>query len=488
MSLSAVFNSARFALDTAAAQTALVSRNIAGADSPNFTRRSGEPGTYGLAGPGAWIRRAESPANFNRLTEAGAQSAGADALAAGVDRMRQIFGGDARENAPSTAITQLRAALRTSAVNPSDPVLAGRAVETARGLAGSISGAAQAVGALRSDIETDLAAEAGRLTGLLASFETVNTRIVSGSRVGADVTDLMDQRDGLIKTLSQSVGLRTMARADNDMVLQTDGGAMLFETRARSVEYRAADPVVPGQPGGRFLVDGVTVAGPGAVMPLTSGAVQGLVALRDGAALTMEAQLDEAARLLVTAFRETDQTGGGKPDKAGLFVIDGAASLPPGGVRVPGLALKLEIAASVDPAKGGNALLLRDGGMSGDADYRANATGSAGFNDRLNGLIAALDEEGATDVAVGLGARQSVSTFADRSFGWLEETRRDATGNAEFLAVVRQRSTDALAADTGVSLDAEMTRLLELERSYGASAKLIAVVDEMYATLLSAVR
>ena len=49
-------------------------------------------------------------------------------------------------------------------------------------------------------------------------------------------------------------------------------------------------------------------------------------------------------------------------------------------------------------------------------------------------------------------------------------------------------AADALTAETGVSLDAEMSRLLEIEQAYGASARLIATVGTMFDTLMAAVR
>lgn len=488
MSLSGVLHTARFALDSAAAQTAVVSRNIAGASDPNHVRKLIDPSVNPANGGDTRVIRAQSPSHFARATEARSEAAAAAAMQEGLDRMRALLGGDAAPGAPSAKIDMLRNALRTSAIDASDPVLAGRAIEAAGALAETIRSQASGLASIRDDAETKLAAKADAMNGSLAAFQSLNTRIVSGSRSGTDVTDLMDQRDVLVRQMSDSVGIRVTHRADNDMMLQTDSGVMLFETRARTVSFEPASPLQPGKPGGRFLIDGVTVAGPGAVMPVASGSVRGLTELRDGVALTQEAQLDETARLLVSAFRETDVSGSGKPDKAGLFVIDAAATIPPDGLRADGLARRLSIAPGVDPARGGDVARLRDGAINGDASYRANTAGAANFTGRLQELTAALDAPAAADPTAKLGSNRSVSEFAVRARGWLEETRKDATEKSEYLAVISRRTEESLASATGVSLDAEMTHLLELERSYGASAKLITVVDQMFASLLNAVR
>jgi flagellar hook-associated protein 1 len=490
VSLSGVLNTARFALDSAAAQTALVSRNIAGAGDAAYSRKIIDSRSYPSETGAPQIRRAENPALFARATEARSEFASASVLKDGLIQIRSLFGGDGQENAPSVLISNMQTALRTAASDPSDRMLAGRALDAASTLANSIRNNAVALSGQRNDIEARLGQEADKLNISLASFENLNSRIVAGTRLGQDTTDLRDQRDEVLRGISDVIGVKAFSRSDNDMVLQTDSGVLMFETRARPVSFQSASPMQAGQPGGRFMVDGVAVAGPNAVMPTGSGTVFGLITLRDGATLDAEAKLDETARMLISAFREKDQTTGGKLDIAGLFTADGSNTLPPDGFRVPGIAQRLAIAASVDPAQGGNINLLRDGGIGApaDADYRNNTNNLSGFTARLNLLAQATDQSVAVDANVGLGTSRSVADFSARAFGVIEEQRRNATDKAEFSSIVLQRSTQSLASETGVSLDAEMARLLELERSYSASAKIISTVDAMYDALLSAVR
>ncbi len=491
MSLSGVLNTARFALDSAAAQTALVSRNIAGADDASYSRKIVESRAYSTEYGSPQIRRAENPALFARATEARSESASAGIIKDGLTRIRSLFGGDDRENAPSTLISTMQTALRTAASDPSDRVLAGRALDAASALANSIRNNAAAISGQRNDIEARLGQEADKLNTSLASFESLNNKIVGGTRLGQDTTDLRDQRDEVLRNISNVIGVKAFARTDNDIVLQTDSGVLMFETRARPISFQPNSPLQAGQLGGRFMVDGVAVAGQNAVMPTSSGIVHGLIKLRDGATVEAEAKLDETARMLISAFREKDKTTGGtKPDIAGLFAADGLASLPPNGVRVPGIAQRLTIAASVDPAKGGNLNLLRDGGIGapGDPAYRSNLSNLSGFTAQLNQLAQATDQFMPVDAGVGLGTSRSVSDFSASAFGALEEERRSASDRAEFSSIVLERSTKSLASETGVSLDAEMARLLELERSYSASAKIMTVVSSMYDALFSAVR
>ena len=77
--------------------------------------------------------------------------------------------------------------------------------------------------------------------------------------------------------------------------------------------------------------------------------------------------------------------------------------------------------------------------------------------------------------------------YASSSVAWLEEARRTAGNEADYRSTLLERSSDALSKVTGVNLDEEMALMLELERTYQASSKLISTIDQMLGTLLAAV-
>ena len=62
-----------------------------------------------------------------------------------------------------------------------------------------------------------------------------------------------------------------------------------------------------------------------------------------------------------------------------------------------------------------------------------------------------------------------------------------ATTKRLYREMVLERTSDALSKATGVNLDEEMTLMLELERTYQASSKLISTIDSMLGSLLAAV-
>jgi flagellar hook-associated protein 1 FlgK len=271
------------------------------------------------------------------------------------------------------------------------------------------------------------------------------------------------------------------------MALYTDGGVTLFETEPRTVAFQPTISLAPGATGNAVIVDGVDITSPSSPMALQAGSLFGLVKLRDETTIQYQRQMDEIARGLITNFAETDQSAvPALPAAAGLFTWPGEPGIPPAGTVVDGLASSIRVHAAVDPAQGGQPSRLRDGGINGVA-YLANSSGAAGFTARLNKLVASFSTPLSFDPLSLLDTQTSLRAFAEQSTGWIEARRLEATTASELQASIKARATNALQKVTGVSIDEEMAQLLQLERSYQASSKLISTVDQMFASLLQAV-
>jgi flagellar hook-associated protein 1 FlgK len=385
-------------------------------------------------------------------------------------------------------VAALADAIQQYSAAPHDVTRGQSAVAAASRLAQALNSATQTVQDVRAQADADIANSVNRLNTLLAQFEAINTEIIKGTRSGADVTDYLDARDRTLASISEEVGVRTITRGDNDMVVFTDSGVTLFETRARTVSFTPTLIYSAGTTGNQVYVDGVPITGSGG-MAVESGRLKGLTGVRDDVAITYQRQLDEIARGLIEMFAESDQSAvPALPDAAGLFTYPGGPAIPPTGTVIAGLAGTISLNASVDPLQGGDPTLLRDGGIAGNPAYVYNSTGAAGFPDRLQELLDRFQVSRAFDGASGIDTTATLAGFSSSSVGWLQEARRAARDEAEYRTTLLDRSAEALSKETGVNLDEEMTRLLELERSYQASSKLISTIDTMLGSLIAAIR
>ncbi|MBY6240584.1 flagellar hook-associated protein FlgK [Methylosinus sp. Sm6] len=475
-------------------QINVVSRNIAGASTSGYAAKTALLTTNAYGGVNVdGVARATSNALFQKALQATSAQAASAAISDGLDQIDQIFGlststatDSSAGRSPATLIASLSSALQSYSVSPDDLTAAQSVLTAAQSLVGSLNDGANAVQNLRAQADGDIATAVDEINSLLGEFQKVNAEIVAGSQTGRDVSALQDQRDALLNQLSENIGVRTVTRANNDMVLYTDSGATLFETTARSVTFSATAGYSASTVGGSVYVDGVPVTGANAAMPIQSGKLQGLTQLRDVVAPQFQSQLDEVARGLIVAFAEADQGGGGA-SAPGLFTFAGATDVPSVGL-MPGLASEITINANADPTQGGSLDRLRDGGLAdpGNPAFTYNETGASGYSDRINELISALSAPQDFDTTAGVGTDRSIADYASSSMGWLEAQRQEASNSASYQETLVTQTSEALSNATGVNLDDQMSRMLDLENAYQASAKLLAAVDAMYKALFQA--
>jgi flagellar hook-associated protein 1 FlgK len=487
MTLSIGLHAALSGLSVTADQTAVVSRNVVRAGEPHASRKTANLVT--LPGGGvklASITRASNAALFDKMLVAASDAGTQQALLDALNKLDQTINDPELDSSPAALVAKLEEALQTYATAPQDSVVARTAVAAARDLVQGLNDATSLVQQTRAAADADMAASVDRINTLLAQFEAVNGEIVGGTRRGDDVTDQLDQRDQILASLAEEIGIRTVRRTDDDMAIYTDSGLTLFEGRPRTVTFDRTLSFAPATVGNAVYVDGVPVTSAQGSLVAKTGRLAGLAAVRDSVAVTYQSQLDEIARGLIGIFAESDQSATPTlPDVPGLFTYPGAPAMPASGTILVGLAGSIMVNSAADPTQGGDANLLRDGGMSGPA-YIYNQTGGAAYSARLQQLLDGLNAQQPFDPAAQAAPSATIAGFASSSAAWLEQTRTNASDDASYHNALLQRSSEALSNATGVNLDEEMTLLLELERSYQASTRLISTIDSMLGALLQA--
>jgi flagellar hook-associated protein 1 FlgK len=487
MSLSLASSIAQSSLASTAAQTAIVSRNIDGTNNPNYSRKIANLTTSSTGGGElVSVTRAASQALFDNMLVAQSGAASEAAVASGLNKLDQTVGDPANGKSIAALIGSFGNALQTYGASPNDTTVAQTAVAAASALSNALNTATTTVQGVRSQADADIATSVQKINSLLSQFQSLNATIVNGTASGADVTDAQDSRDAILSQLSQQVGIATTTGPNGGMSIYTDSGVTLFQGTARSVTFQVTGTYSAGTTGNSVFVDGVPITGSTSPMPIQSGTLAGLANLRDNVAVTYQNQLDETARGLIDAFAETDQTGASTTPLPGLFTTAGATSLPAAGLN-QGLAGQIIVNPSVDPSQGGNVNLLRDGAISGNANYSYNTNPpNASFTGRIQQLISAISAPQTFSSATGLNTNSNLTSFSAASVSWVEAARQKATNNSTYQNTLVSNSSTALSNATGVNLDTEMSKMLDLEHSYDASSKLISTISSMFTSLFNA--
>ncbi len=480
MSLQAAFRSAQSALAANAYQTATVSRNVSGADTSGYARRIVLVET-GQAGQ-------SSAARIMRATDSSLQNAALDArsivqrndeIAKSLEALQQIVGDPADEISPASRIAKLKSDLLKAAASPQDQASLAAAVNTASSLANCLNEATRTIQSARSQADLDMAASVATINSLLRDFETVNATIVSGQFKGGDDADALDRRDAILSDLSKEIGISTVTGPNGDISIYTDSGVALFQRTARTVSMEATDTYSASIAGHSVYIDGVAVTGPAAPMPLRAGSLAGLSQFRDSISVAYQSQIDEMAVGLISASSQAPQAPSQSANRTGLFTWSGAPATPASGLAGVASSIRVDPAVEQDPT------LLRDGGIGGP-DYVSNVTGSVSFSSRLYELVDALGAPRETNAPY-LPNRASVSDVALQSQAWLQGVRQQADEQSTNSNAILTQATAALSNAIGVNIDDQMSKMLDLENSYQAAAKMMATIDGMYAALFNAI-
>jgi flagellar hook-associated protein 1 FlgK len=490
MGLQVALTTARSSLAATGVQTSTISRNIAGANEGNVSRKNAALAT--MPGGGVYvstIQRAADNGVFRHLLNATSDSAKQNTVYNAIAAMSGATVDDPEnDHSPAAKLSALTTALDQYALTPDDVTLAQSFVTAAKNMAQSLNDATTQIQKTREQADAEMAISVDKIKDLLDRFESLNATIVRGTIAGVDTTDYEDMRDEVASQLSQEIGVRVETRANNDQAIYTDSGVTLFETTARSVEFAptfAYDATIGGN---AVYIDGVAVTGTSATMEIESGNLAGLADIRDKTSVTYQSQLDEIARGLIEIFAESDQDGAPvSPTLAGVFTYAGGPAMPTTGVVNVGLAGTIEVNALIDPSQGGNPSLVRDGGINGAPTYVYNTGGEAGFPARLDGLVSALHVDRTFDPTTLAKPSGTLIDFASSSTSWIESQRATADEGATYQTTLVQRSAEALSNTRGINMDDEMILMQQIERTFTASSKLIATVDVMLQNLLDAV-
>lgn len=483
MSLGAALQISQNSLANVSRQTNTVARNITDAADPSYSRRYSVVESQSL-GSRVSVLRVQIDQNLIRSgLEAQSQSSAQSILAEQLGRLGEALNGVDGERSVFTSLGSLQDRLQMWSTEPSNSLLAAATLQDAKSLADNLNSASAEVQRQRTAADKSIANDVSSLNKLLEEFHQANGKVTDGNHLGEPDFDALDQRAALLGEISQLVPVATISRENGDMALFT-GGRVLFETIPRRVAFKATASLGPGQVGGVVTVDGLRLRAGENANTTARGSIAANLQLRDRLLPQAQSQLDEIARGVIAAFAET---GSGVQAQTGLFTYPGAPSVPPNGAVVSGLSASISLNGAYDPAAGGTMNLLRDGGANG-APYVANTAGENGFADRLISLNGQMDATQTFDASTGLNADQGLVAYSNAAIGWLDGLTSQAGRERDVRQAVNDRFQTSLSEARGVDIDAELSRLLELERTYEASARMISAVDEMLATLLAVAR
>lgn len=307
----------------------------------------------------------------------------------------------------------------------------------------------------RRGADAQLGGVAQQVNDAARTVARLNGQIRAAGAGGAAPPELLDARQAALDTLSTLTGARALAQDNGDlMVSLPDGTALVSGTRAASVSL-LSNPSNSGL--GDLQVTRTDGSGarvlPGAAW---GGQAGGLLSARDGALKDALASLDTLAADVAGAVNTVHTAGNGLDGVAGRSLLDTQGA-------TAGAASRLRVHADV----AGNPSALA---------AAQSATTLPGGGDNALALVA-LESASLASGATPNGALSSlVGTFGSAASA--------ALSDVESTGVTRSMVTALREAASGVSSDEETVALIQAQRAFEASLKVISTADQMLETLL----
>jgi flagellar hook-associated protein 1 FlgK len=180
--------------------------------------------------------------------------------------------------------------------------------------------------------------------------------------------------------------------------------------------------------------------------------------------------MDRYAAELIARFRDLMPAGALDAAGEGLFV-----DADPGALT--GLAGRIAVNASVDPAQGGAAWRLRDG-------LGAATPGDEGFGVYLQGLADAMAASRAPAGWVSQNAASGAAIMASELSSFFAGRSARSDEAQSYLSARQTVLADSEANAIGVDTDNELQALMLVEQAYAANARVLAALDAMLMLLL----
>ncbi len=463
MTLSSALNIAASGLGVAGVQTEVTSRNIANADRPGFTRKSVSTVTAhtGEARIGTVDRSVDTL--LVRLERAGRSRLALESTRAeGIAAYTAHLGQPSEGFSPAAMVEKLRTSLVTLSAFPAQGAAQLQVISSAKDAARTLVSLTKSLATVTQEVDLNLRYDVAAANDAMQELAVLNKR-ASVPLDALSKVEVADRMAGLVDTLSEYMDIQTVTNAQGMVSVYTAAGAeLVVRDQVFDVAYNGAT--------GRLTAGSVDLTPGGTGRGIGGGSLSGLLDLRNQVLPAFGDQLDGMAAALLQGFEDANPMTDGR----GLFTDAGAPFSP---LLQAGLAGRIAVNETLDPDAGGSTDRLRTGGIAGVA------TGDAS---RIDAMLTAFSQV-VTVATGGLGAGLTLAALAPALVGGQQAVRANAEAAAETSRAASETVASARSNFEGVSIDDEMQKLLLVQQSYAANAKVLITVSTMLDTLLAAV-
>ena len=486
---------------------AVISQNVANVNTPGYSQEVSTQTslTAGGQGMGVFTGSVQRQLNLALQSQVVAQNAHVANLAttssalSGID---SVQGTPSQSNDLASLVGALQNAFTSLQSNPSDISAQQVVVSAAGNLTGQINTLSNAYGKARQSAQDGVVSTVDQLNTSLATIGTLTQQIVETKAQGLSTADLENQRDAAITTASSLVGISFVTESNGGMLAITQGG-LGMEMQVPPPQFSASSVTVSASttyPGGG--IGPITLNGQDVTANLTGGQLGAHITLRDTTLPTYQGELDEFANTLNTRF-SAQGLQLFTPPPGGTSTI-APAPVQTGYVGYAGtIAVNPAVLAAPSKVRDGTAAVA--GSPTGASAFTPNPSGGPASFGTLIQRVLSYSFGGdvqpgvaqPTPASSGLGptgtltapfqAPSDLAGFASDLVSSQSDDVAAASSNLTTETSLQTALQTSFSAKSAVSVDSEMSKMVELQNAYGAVGKIIAAVQAMFSSLLQMV-
>ena len=347
MSLGSALAIAMSGLRANQAALAIVSSNIANAQTPGYvTQRTNQVETL-TGDTGASVSVTGVNRELDQFIQAQLRSetsggAYADQMANVLTQLQSVYGTPGDAGTLEVAFANFTSALQSLSTNSGSSSAQISAVTAAQSLAQQLNATTQGIQALRSNAEQDINISVGQANAAMTQIAQINTQLQGLKPTDPTAATLMDQRDKAIDLLSQLMDIRVTTDNTNQTTIYTSNGVELVGAQASQLIFNSqgtlnANSQWNANPASSSVGSLSIKLANGATIDMietnsiSSGQIAADLTLRDKTLVQAQAQIDQLAASMASALSDKTTDGTVAPaalaPKAG-FDLDLSSVLP----------------------------------------------------------------------------------------------------------------------------------------------------------------
>jgi len=347
-------------------------------------------------------------------------------------------------NGLSNTITAFYNSWQQLSVTPNSTALRNNVIQAAQSLSNQVQNINSGMNSIKSDVLNNANSDVTTLNNDLQQIQSLNQQIFAAQNAGQQPNDLMDSRDKLIDEVSNLANINVTYDSGGSAVISV-GGSFAVD-RSSSSQFSAS------LVNGKIVIknsNGTSLSG------LSGGELNALTDIYNNKISAYQTSFDQVVNQIMNGVNS--QTSAGytttNPPQSGINFFDnynkGVLSINQQVLNDPNM-----IAASGD-------------GTAGNSDIAVN----------IGGLINQKDTNGNTVV-------DNYATLVSQ----VGSDKQYASNTANSYQLLLNQLQTQKSSYSGVSVDEEMTNVLQYQRAYEASAKIMTIADQMVETLINIVQ